>query len=144
MLYGERMRIYSPGASLNDDYAYGCDNCEKLDGRPVLIWCHEDLPGENRDHFSICFDCLSELYFKYAASLDKIGESIIVKRTTIPEALRNEVFERDNNRCVQCGSSEVLTLDHIIPFSKGGKTEKANLQTLCRKCNIEKRDKLAI
>ena len=136
------MREYNPGASIDDDYAYGCDNCEGFDGRPVLIWRENDLPGENRGHFSLCLDCLSDLYFKFAAEIDKAGESIIVRRATIPESLRNEVFERDNYKCVNCASSENLNLDHIIPFSKGGRTECGNLQTLCRKCNIEKRDKI--
>jgi len=61
------------------------------------------------------------------------------RRTYINEALRNEVFDRDDNRCVKCGNTSNLQVDHIIPFQDGGKTVKENLQTLCRKCNIEKR-----
>ena len=132
------MREYSPGASIHDDFAYGCDNCEKLDGRPVLVWRTKDLLGENRDHFCICYECLSKLYFQYVIETEKGGESVVVKRATIPESLRNEVYERDSYKCVQCGSSENLTIDHILPFSRGGKTEKKNFQTLCKKCNLKK------
>lgn len=58
--------------------------------------------------------------------------------------LRYQVLRRDNFSCCQCGaspakdSSVVLHIDHIIPWSKGGKTELDNLQTLCSKCNLGK------
>ena len=35
-----------------------------------------------------------------------------------------------------------LTIDHIIPLNKGGKTIPENLQVLCRKCNASKSDKV--
>ncbi|HJB68761.1 MAG TPA: HNH endonuclease [Candidatus Fournierella excrementigallinarum] len=36
----------------------------------------------------------------------------------------------------------MLEIDHIIPVSKGGRTEEDNLQTLCWKCNRSKGDKI--
>jgi hypothetical protein len=65
-------------------------------------------------------------------------------RRDIPLKLRLSVLKRDNFRCVLCGRSPAkdigvdLHLDHIIPFSKGGKTEIDNLQTLCADCNLGK------
>ncbi|MFA5772276.1 MAG: HNH endonuclease [Thermoplasmata archaeon] len=62
----------------------------------------------------------------------------------IPLKLRLNVLKRDNFRCVFCGRSPathvgvILHIDHKIPFSKGGKTEIGNLQTLCLECNIGK------
>ncbi len=59
----------------------------------------------------------------------------------IPLKLRLKVLQRDNFCCVYCGKSPathhgtVLHIDHIKPFSKGGKTSLENLQTLCQKCN---------
>lgn len=49
--------------------------------------------------------------------------------------LRDQVLERDEFRCCQCGTTEDLTLDHIHPLSKCGSNELDNLQTLCRSCN---------
>lgn len=60
------------------------------------------------------------------------------EKETIPLGLRWEVWERDNFTCQICGSRQYLTIDHIIPESKGGKTERDNLQTLCKPCNSKK------
>lgn len=63
-----------------------------------------------------------------------------VERAKVSKELRQEIFERDGYTCVNCGSTkkESLEIDHIMPISKGGKTEPGNLQTLCRNCNIRK------
>ena len=55
---------------------------------------------------------------------------------------RENVYKRDNYECVYCGYSNVkmLTLDHVIPQSKGGKDSWDNLVTACRQCNGEKSD----
>ena len=61
-----------------------------------------------------------------------------VERPAIPKELRWEVWERDNFTCKICGARKHLSVDHIIPVSKGGQTIKGNLQTLCRNCNSQK------
>lgn len=68
------------------------------------------------------------------------------KRTSrnINLKLRFTVLQMDNFRCRSCGASPAknpeveLHIDHIVPWSKGGETETANLQTLCSKCNLGK------
>ena len=64
------------------------------------------------------------------------------KRRHIPHSVVSEVYRRDGARCVICGSTENLQLDHIIPFSKGGADTAENLQILCQKCNLEKSNKI--
>ncbi|TSC91227.1 MAG: hypothetical protein CEN90_609 [Parcubacteria group bacterium Licking1014_17] len=65
----------------------------------------------------------------------------------IPMSMRIRVLDRDSFRCVFCGRSPAtdlgikLHIDHIVPFSKGGKTTLDNLQTLCQECNLGKSNK---
>ena len=69
-----------------------------------------------------------------------------VERARMSESMRYDVLKRDNFRCQICGASSKdganLQVDHIIPVSKGGKTEMKNLQSLCSRCNIGKSNKM--
>lgn len=52
------------------------------------------------------------------------------------------VFSRDNHACQDCGATEKLTIDHIIPLFHGGSNDLANLRTLCLTCNCRKGSKM--
>lgn len=59
-------------------------------------------------------------------------------RTGVPFSKRN-VFIRDGFQCAYCGvENSRLTIDHIIPKSRGGKTNFDNCISACRKCNHKK------
>jgi hypothetical protein len=61
----------------------------------------------------------------------------------IPSSVKLEVWKRDHGKCTQCGSIDNLHFDHILPFSKGGTSLKAeNIQLLCARHNLKKRDKI--
>jgi hypothetical protein len=61
----------------------------------------------------------------------------------IPTQVKIEVWKRDKGKCVICGNRENLHFDHILPFSKGGTSLLAkNVQLLCAKHNLLKRDKI--
>ncbi len=53
---------------------------------------------------------------------------------------RYNIFKRDKHQCQYCGTSKNLTIDHVIPKSKGGKSTWTNLATACQKCNAKKGD----
>lgn len=53
---------------------------------------------------------------------------------------RHNIFKRDEGKCQYCGSSKKLTIDHVIPKSKGGKSTWKNLVTACHACNSKKGD----
>ncbi|MEA2407515.1 MAG: hypothetical protein QOE69_1634 [Thermoleophilaceae bacterium] len=70
-----------------------------------------------------------------ARVLDGSGQ---VPREVIPPEVRRMVFERDNGRCVDCGSNFDIQYDHIIPIALGGANSVENLQVLCATCNKRK------
>jgi 5-methylcytosine-specific restriction endonuclease McrA len=51
---------------------------------------------------------------------------------------RANIFRRDNMQCVYCGSRQMLTIDHVVPRSLGGKDSWDNLVTACADCNTKK------
>jgi 5-methylcytosine-specific restriction endonuclease McrA len=53
---------------------------------------------------------------------------------------RQNIFKRDGHRCQYCGTHEDLTLDHVVPKSRGGLTKWDNLTTACKRCNSRKGD----
>ena len=55
---------------------------------------------------------------------------------------RKTLFRRDNYECQYCGSKQELTIDHILPRSKGGLTTWENTVACCFKCNVKKADKM--
>jgi 5-methylcytosine-specific restriction endonuclease McrA len=59
-------------------------------------------------------------------------------REPISEAVRHEVWRRDQGRCVDCGSRENLEFDHIVPWSEGGSNTVRNLELRCESCNAKK------
>lgn len=57
---------------------------------------------------------------------------------------RENIFHRDNNICTYCGNSfnkSELTIDHIVPKSRGGTNDWKNIITSCKPCNGKKADK---
>ena len=54
---------------------------------------------------------------------------------------RKRIMKRDGNKCGYCGSTHNLTIDHIIPRSRGGGNSWMNLVTCCHRCNGKKDNK---
>jgi hypothetical protein len=84
----------------------------------------------------LCRNCAE----KEGLSVDHNEET--VKSRRISEEIRDSVWNRDEGKCVQCGSNENLEFDHIIPFSRGGANTKRNIQLLCESCNRAKSDNI--
>lgn len=49
-----------------------------------------------------------------------------------------EVLAKYGHRCLSCGATEDLAMDHVIPIAMGGPNTKENIQPLCRCCNSSK------
>lgn len=66
----------------------------------------------------------------------KVAQRFIGKRK-----IREFIFNRDGNICLNCGTDKDLSIDHILPIKKGGDNIISNLQTLCKRCNSKKSTK---
>ena len=92
---------------------------------------HNELSGIDIEH-----------YLHEYKKIQKNKQSATYQRSLVTPKLRYEIMKRDGFRCVRCGCSKEdgvkLHVDHIKPVSKGGKTEKSNLRTLCNLCNLGK------
>ena len=71
------------------------------------------------------------------------GQPELAHNRMIPSSIKNEVWVRDLGRCVECGATDNLHFDHIVPFSKGGSSLTAsNIQLLCLRHNLAKSDRI--
>lgn len=72
----------------------------------------------------------------------------LLQYVRVPRAIKRRIsrralFARDGWRCVYCGSaSGRLTLDHVVPRSRGGDSVWENVVTACAPCNLRKGDRL--
>lgn len=91
------------------------------------------------DGFAAFAEVLSEIYSEFrphdSGRFDVTRTRFTEQRQPISQGKRYLIYKRDNFRCVWCGSSKRLELDHIVPWSAGGSDIFDNLRTLCHDCN---------
>lgn len=120
----------------------------------IEVYCKATYTSpQGRNHYQIeesySYDELQELFndtMELKAERQTRQCQITLERAKMTHSLRYDILTRDNYRCQICGSTAQdgvkLHVDHIIPVSKGGKTEPSNLRTLCDRCNLGKSDKM--
>jgi 5-methylcytosine-specific restriction endonuclease McrA len=99
---------------------YECEHCSKHYNKVI---------GENLSSKYCSKACARLAHNKQRTDRDKKG--------------KYSILNRDAFKCVYCNSSSIedgarLTVDHLIPISKGGSNNPNNLVTACRDCNISK------
>jgi hypothetical protein len=76
-------------------------------------------------------------------TVSAVEQQTLEQRRIIPSHVKLAVWKRDGGACIQCGSTQNLHFDHILPYSKGGTSDsEKNIQLLCMKHNIQKGAKL--
>lgn len=56
----------------------------------------------------------------------------------------HRLVERYRGCCAYCGRSGRMTMDHVVPLSRGGRHSIGNLLPACRTCNSSKRQRLLV
>lgn len=69
----------------------------------------------------------------------------MTEHPTIEPRIKRKIWESQGKRCAYCGEPRNLkhmTVDHVIPLSKGGTNDEENLRCACKMCNRIKNDML--
>ncbi len=133
-----------------DKYKEGMRPAEKVKVYEKIrdgIWSYNGLfaledawaeQAERRTVFRFRLTILGAEHVSAEGSSMEIGHARI-----IPSQVKQAVWKRDKGKCVECGATDNLHFDHIIPFSKGGSSlTESNVQLLCFRHNIAKRDQI--
>ena len=72
----------------------------------------------------------------------RLNYMVRVPRYEHRKITRRALFARDSYRCQYCGASAKLTIDHVVPRSRGGGSDWGNVVTSCAPCNARKGDRL--
>lgn len=74
-----------------------------------------------------------------APSVVRLGRYVNMPYKSV-ELSRVNIFKRDGYECQYCGENKDLTLDHLVPRSRNGRSTWKNLVTACKRCNARKGD----
>ena len=127
-----------PALVLNADY-------RPLSYYPLSLWSWQDsIKSVFLDRVTIVssYDRIIR-----SPSFSMILPSVIALKNYVtplrnPNFTRFNVFLRDKFSCQYCGSKTELTFDHLLPRSRGGKTDWNNVVTACSCCNVKKGGRL--
>lgn len=128
-----------------------------LEGLAMRVWQGKTMVGVQKVTWQFIVQCLLAAglweeaedgywihdYLDYQPSREEVLKQRAYERKRADwNGMRSRiapiVFERDNFRCVLCGATDDLTVDHIVPLALGGTNDLDNLHTLCRSCNCRK------
>jgi len=84
--------------------------------------------------------CVDGSFIKIPLVMKLIKVIRMLYKNRVPFTKKN-IFIRDRFKCQYCGSNNELTIDHVIPVSKGGKSSFENCVSACKPCNNKKNDR---
>ena len=119
-----------------------CENCGKkfVAETSTAKWCKKCREGRKKEIMvKICKNCGKEFKTTLSRQAFCCTKCRKEKRPSGEEwaSLVEFVTERDNFKCVKCGSNKKLNVHHIKFLSRGGNNKVDNLVTLCEQCHIK-------
>ena len=133
---------FAPALALNADF-------RPLNYFPLSLWSWQDaVKAVFLERVTIVseYDCCIS-----SPSMEMRLPSVIALKEYVPQTrnpafTRFNVFLRDRFTCQYCGTGHQandLTFDHVVPRSRGGRTNWSNVVTACSPCNLRKANKMA-
>mgnify|MGYP002623183857 CR=1 FL=1 len=114
-----------------------------LYSRDMIAWTAGDSIFTFRGGISRLTGERSTVDINSIIAIKRSNKYSINKRIT-PPLTNRELFLRDAHLCIYCGGQfqeKMLTRDHVLPISKGGKDKWSNVVTACKHCNTKKGNK---
>ena len=113
-----------------------CSKCQISKNETEFYWCSKSPDGR----YYQCKACANPE--KYLISKSKRRASETAAYDVTEKDLRG-ILRRQYQQCAICSAcmGARMTLDHIVPLSKGGQHRVGNLQYLCSTCNFRKNDR---
>lgn len=138
---------------LDELYIVGCTDCmsrlwdrnlyPSLDTYIGIMRILATSPYSNIRQREVALKAIEKFDIEFARELKR---ELCSKRRrqfgSVRESVILALMERDGYKCNKCGTLDNLQVDHIIPLSRGGTDDHDNLQFLCRRCNLSKRDRM--
>lgn len=153
---------YGNNRSRKDGLQYYCKKCKRLDSKAWKLLHKEYIRNSSNSYYKNNKDRILKRNSKnYEKTKSKRSKVIKLWKQSNPDKVQagyenrrknlvgkitgdewKEIKNRYGNKCLRCGTYENISIDHVIPVSKGGTNTADNIQPLCRKCNSIKGTKI--
>lgn len=116
------------------------DNHQEVDIKAIVKLFNSSYPAVTNDI------CVIQTGTPYYTKDVTTTENTRVRRLGIDGTVTREewvaICARHENKCAHCHDDLPLTMDHIVPLSKGGRHCAENIQPLCKSCNSKKGNRI--
>jgi 5-methylcytosine-specific restriction endonuclease McrA len=139
---------FPPNRSRKDGYNHSCRACSREANTKYRVSYKEKLRKSASDWYYANIDRAKQSRNKYRRSEHgKLTRRIKARNRYALKKHNGGLFtklewislcNKYENKCLACGSSDKLTIDHIVPITLGGINSIENIQPLCMSCNHKK------
>lgn len=108
--------------------------------KAIILWFQGKV--EILEHHNAFASSVSQKF--QLPSIIRLKSYVRIRNQNVVRFCRENIYKRDRHTCQYCEeifSPKELTLDHVLPVSKGGQKSWTNIVTACRDCNQKKGNK---